>query len=250
MSSRASLLALGIGAYLAFAVVSFPASIAHRWFAPDGLALAGVEGTIWRGRAAYGGIEGIALSDLRWQLHPSALLTGRLGLDLETRLADGFVRAGVTLSGGGMALRDLAATASLATLDAVLPLTGVRGDLSLSLDVLELVDGWPEAASGTVRVANLSAPPLIPTSGVSSIALGNYSARLSTNDAGIAALVNDDGGPVELQGRVDLAGDRSYALTSRMRPRADAAVELVQGLEIIGPADAEGWHLFERYGSL
>lgn len=251
MTSRASLLALGLGAYLAFAIVSFPASIAHRWFAPETLALAGVDGTIWRGRAAYGGIAGLGFSDLRWQLHPGALVTGRLGLDAEARLADGFVRTGVSISGGGITFRDLSATGRLATLAAAFPLlAGVRGDLSLSLDELELVDGWPRAATGSVRVGGLAAPPLMPIAGVTSIALGNYAARLTTTDEGLAAIVNDEGGPLELEGRVDLGTDRSYALTSRIRPRADASDELVQGLKILAPADADGWHALAQSGAL
>jgi general secretion pathway protein N len=249
--SRASLLALGIGAYLAFAMVSFPASIAQRWFAPDTLALAGTEGTIWRGSVDYGAYDGLAFSDLRWQLHPTALLVGRIDLDAEARLADGFLRTGLTLWGGAVRFRDLAATTNLAALGTVLPLPGVRGNLSLSLDELELVDGWPAAAAGTVRVANLSAPPLIPVTGVSSIALGDFSARLTTTaSAGIAAVVTDDGGPLELTGHADLGHDRSYHLTSKIRPRADAAPELVEGLKFMAPADAEGWHEIEQRGTL
>ena len=47
-------LALGIGAYLAFALSSFPAGTAYAWFAPAGLQLEGLEGTLWSGRAAAG----------------------------------------------------------------------------------------------------------------------------------------------------------------------------------------------------
>ena len=249
--SRASLLALGIGAYLAFAIVSFPASIAQRWFAPDTLALAGIEGTIWRGSAEYGGYAGLAFSDLQWQLHPTALLAGRISLDAEARLTDGFLRTALTVSGGGIRFRDLAATTNLSALGSVLPLPGVRGNLSLALDELELVDGWPVAAAGTVRVANLSAPPLIPVTGVSSIALGDYSARLTTTESvGIEAVVTDDGGPLELSGHADLGSDRSYHLTSKIRPRADASPELVEGLKFMAPADAEGWHDIEQRGTL
>lgn len=249
--SRASLLALGIGAYLAFAIVSFPASIAQRWFAPGSLTLAGTEGTIWRGSVDYGGYEGLAFSDLRWQLHPTALLVGRIRLDAEARLTDGFLRTGLTVSGGGVRFRDLAATTNLSALGSVVPLPGVRGNLSVSLDELELADGWPVAAAGSVRVANLSAPPLIPVTGVSSISLGDYSARLTTTDsAGIEAVVSDDGGPLELSGQADLRSDRSYHLTSKIRPRADASPELIEGLEFMAPADAEGWHEIEQRGTL
>lgn len=250
-SSRFPLLALGVGAYLAFAIASFPASIATRWFAPDPLALAGTEGTIWRGTVDYGGFDGLAFSDLRWQLHPAALLTGRLSLSLEARLNDGFVRTGLTVSGGRIRVRDLSGTTNLATLDGALPLTGVHGNVSLQLDELELVDGWPVAATGTVRVANLSAPPVIPVPGITSVALGNYSARLTTSgQAGIAAIVNDDGGPLELEGRADLGNDRTYSLAARIRPRADATLELVEGLKIMAPPGPDGWHSIEFGGPL
>lgn len=249
--SRVSMLALGVGAYLAFAVVSFPASIAHRWFAPDALALAGIEGTVWRGAADYGGYDSLAFAGLRWQLHPLSLLTGRLGLSIEARLPDGFVRTELTITGGSLSLREFAGTTSLASLDDVMPVPGLQGNLSLTLDSLELVDGWPMTASGTMRVANLSSPPLIPVPGVTRVALGNFSARLTmTDETGVAAIVTDDGGPLELEGRVDLAGDRSYRLTSRIRARADAAPVLVEGLQWLARPDAEGWHAIERRGNL
>lgn len=250
-SSRIPLLALGVGAYLAFAIVTFPASVAQRWFAPDTLALAGVEGTVWRGTVAYGGLEGLAFSNLRWQLHPSALLTGRVRLSIDTRLPDGFVRTGLTVSGSRIALRELTATTRLETLAALLPLGGARGNVSATLDTLDLVDGWPVAAAGTVRIADLSAPPVIPVRGVTRVTLGNYSAQLMTTDGpGIAAIVNDDGGPLELEGRADLGNDRSYRLTSRIRPRPEATTELVEGLKFMAPADADGWHSIVQSGSL
>lgn len=251
MSLRLSWIALGAGAYLAFAVASFPASVAYRWFAPDQLALASIEGTVWQGSAAYGGVQDLAFSDLRWQLKPMALLTGRLSLDAEARLADGFVRSEITLTRSRMTFRNLAAATRLEVFAALTPLGDVRGNLSLNLEQIDVLDGWPVSASGSLRVAELAAPPLFPMPNVSLVTLGNYSARITTSDEpGIVALVNDEGGPLQLTGQVSLARDRSYRLEARIVPRADATDVLVEGLKFMSPANAGGEHQIVLTGRL
>src|SRR5690606_2720287 len=52
MPNRYAWIALGLGAYIAFTLSSFPATAAYRWFAPETLRMAGIEGTVWSGRAA------------------------------------------------------------------------------------------------------------------------------------------------------------------------------------------------------
>ena len=245
MASRVSLLALGIGAYLAFAIASFPASIAHRWFGSE-LALAAIDGSVWQASAAYGGFQGLVFSDLRWQLHPAALVTGRLHVSAEARLADGLARTELTYRGGNMVLSNLRLSSSLASFGEILAEDDIGGSVSVSLERLELVDGWPVSASGTARISALLWPPLIPVPGVTTIPLGNFLVRFTATDQpGVAAFVNDEGGPLELEGRVDLTPDRTYHLTARIKPRADASNELVQGLMIMNPADANGYHEIE-----
>jgi hypothetical protein len=252
MTSKASLIALGVGAYLAFAVASFPASVAHRWFAPDELALAAVEGTIWRGSAAYGGFNGVAFSDLEWQLHPAALVTGAVSLSAQMGIAGGVARTDVVMRGNKLTLSGARASVSLASLDAFLPLNGVVGNLSLALDEIELIDGWPAAVTGTARVTGLAGPPLFPVQGVSILQLGDFFARLqSTGEGEIVASVNDEGGPLELtDGQVSLRPDRSYRLAATIKPRADAHRVLVEGLQILSPANSAGQHIIMDSGSL
>jgi general secretion pathway protein N len=251
MTSRASLIALGIGAYLAFAIATFPASVAYRWFAPQEITLAAVEGTVWRGSAAYGGINGLAFADLDWQLHPAALLTGGLSLTAEARIAGGLARTDLVLRGSRVALSNFRASVNLQSLDALLPLSGVVGTASLTLERLELVDGWPVAATGTARVAGLAGPPIFPVAGVTTLALGNFFARIeSGNDGSILAVVNDEGGPLELtDGRALLNADRSYRLEAAIRPRPDAHAALVDGLRFF-PANAAGQHVIVDQGQL
>ena len=246
--SRLQLIALGAGAYFAFMVANLPASVAARWFAPVTLALAGVEGTVWRGSAAFVGVSDLALSDLRWRLRPAALLTGRVSLMLDARLSDGFIRTGLSVSGNSLSFSELRAGFDLATIVSLLPVDEAYGSAAVELDVLELVDGWPVQASGTVRIADLVSSPIFSIPGVTTLALGNFLARLSTAETGIVAVVNDEGGPLELDGSARLMPDRRYRVEVRIKPRADAAEDLVQGLKFIGPVGPSGYHQLD-YGA-
>lgn len=252
MSPRWSLLALGFGVYLAVAVGSFPASLAYRWFGPEPLRLASIEGTIWNGRAAHGAVAGLPFADLRWQLHPAALLTGRISLTAESRIADGFANASVEAAKGRLELRDVRASLRLESVRSVLNLGAVQGDLSVALDRLELSGGLPVVAEGRLTLGNLVAPPLFPTPGVTSIPLGNYRAELTAGDQpGIVATVTDEGGPLELAGRVMLAPDRSFTLDALIRPRPEAPAVLVEGLELVtGEPNATGHRKFVQQGTL
>ena len=252
MTSKWSLLALGLGVYLAVAIGSFPAGVAYRWFAPDELRLASIEGTIWNGRAAYGAAGGFPFSDLRWPLHPAALFTGRLSLSAEARLVDGLASANIVASGGRVELTDVRASASLQSLRELLSLGDTSGRLSVSLPRLELVDGAVQGVEGTVTVSELYAAPLIPTEGVTSILLGNFRADLSSPEgSGIVAVLHDEGGPLELAGRATLAPDRSYTLDALLKARPEAHEMLVQGIEIVtGEPNAEGQRKFVQRGTL
>lgn len=248
-SSRLSLIALGVGAYTAFAVGTFPASVAARLLAPDAVALAGVTGTVWRGSAAFGGASGLTLSDIRWRIQPVQLLIGRLSLDLDARLGDGFIRTGMTVSGSRMRFDGLRAAVSLAAVSHLLP-ADASGNASVELEILELVDGWPVQASGTMRLASLASQPWIPVPGITTLQFGNFIARISTGDDQVVAVVNDEGGPLELEGSARLIPDRRYRLEARVKARADASQALAQGLTFMAPATGGGYHSIALEGQL
>jgi hypothetical protein len=254
LGSKFSLLALGLGAYLTFVVVSFPASVAYRWFAPAAVQLAGIDGTVWRGSAAYGsyGDGDLGFSDLRWQLHPTALLTGRLSLSTEWRLTDGSAVANVTASKNRIELTDVRAETSLQNLRALLPLGETEGLVRVRLQSLEIVDGWPASANGELTVSGLSVFPFMPSANQGLIPLGDFEARFAPQETpGILGVVNDRGGPLELSGRISLTPDRMYRIEALIKPRAGAPKELVDGVNFMtGPANAQGQRDFEISGEL
>jgi general secretion pathway protein N len=234
MPSRASWIALGVGAYVAFAAAQFPATLASRWFLPDDIRLAGVSGTVWSGSAQLGAVGGVPISELRWTLNATPLLLGRIHASLESRLADGFLNTDAEVSTQRIRLRELRAGASLQSLRDVLPVYGAEGQTSVMLERMDIEDGWPVALIGEIRIAALRVAPLFATAGVDMIELGDYRAIfVEQAQPGLLATLADDGGPLELMGRFTLSPDRAYVLDGLVRARANASPMLEQGLSIM-----------------
>ena len=252
MSKRSAWLGLAAGAYVAAVVALFPAATAYRWFAPAEIRAAGIEGSIWRGRAALASVASVGLYDVEWSLNAWRLLTGRLDSTLQARLPDGFVRAHVSAGTSAVEITDLQLSSTLGYFGSFVPLGDVTGLVSVQLSVLALSDGWPVRAVGDVRLAQLEAPLLMPGGPSGLIPLGNYLVTLSDESAnGIGGEFVDQGGPLEVGGTFTLAQNRAYELSGLVRPRESAPEELVRGLEFVtAPPDQDGRRAFELTGSL
>jgi general secretion pathway protein N len=243
-------LALGCGAYIAFALALLPAATAYRWFGPRGLVLAGISGTIWSGRAELAAIGSLPLRDVEWSLAPLGLVLGRFSVALTARPADGLVTGSLSAGFRDIRFSEVRVTTSLATLEAVLPLQGARGTLSLDLDELTLRDRWPVSATGTLQIRQLEVRPLIADAGLASIALGDYElSSLEVSDLHLGAALRDQGGPLEITGTVMLALQTPGTLQGarprfdgRVRERGDIPSALREPLEFLtAEIDAEGW---------
>jgi Type II secretion system (T2SS), protein N len=250
--SRRSWLAIGIGLYVAFTLAMFPAGVALRWFAPENVAFAGVAGTFWSGSAATCSVEGFTLESLRWRVRPTALILGRVSANVEAKIPDGFVRGDVIASPSSVRFSDLSLATSLPALEGVLPVRGLRGQISVALESLVLENGWPAVAVGQVKLGKLESLPLIPDGRGAYIPLGDYTVTLAEAPEGeLAATFVDNGGPLEVQGTVKLDKGRNYSLDALVEPRADAPEMLVQGLDIMAAEpDAEGRRRLNWTGSL
>ena len=255
MRNRGAWLALACAAYFGFAVALFPAATAHRWFAPDALRLDGVDGTLWTGRADVASIPGMPMRDLRWNVEVMSLFVGRIPVRFEARLGDGFLRGAVAVSPSMVSISDLQASANLALLGGTLKLEGVQGLASLNLDTLDIVDGWPTALAGSLRIEQLQVPPLLPSDAIStSIPFGNFEVTLTGVTArSIVATVRDAGGPLEVVADLVLELERPYTLagaapriSARVRERPDAPDELAVPLDMLTVAtDPEGWRTLD-----
>jgi general secretion pathway protein N len=244
--------AVGFGAYVAFTLATFPAATALRWFAPPGVAFAGVSGTLWSGGAVSFSAGGFTAEALRWRVRPAALVLGRISASVEARIPDGFVNGIVTASPASVRFRELRGATSLPALAAVLPVRGMRGQANVALEELVLEDGWPAIVVGELRLAGLETTPLIPDGSGSLLPLGDYTITFAPAPAGaLAARFVDNGGPLEVTGTLDLDDRRTYALDALIEPRAGAPEALVEGLKVMtADPDAEGRRRLTLTGSL
>ena len=81
----AALILLGLVAFLAFIIARAPADRVYglaKPYLPDGVALYGLSGSLWQGRATAVEAGGVRLHGLSWDLRTAALLAGRVSLDL------------------------------------------------------------------------------------------------------------------------------------------------------------------------
>ena len=240
-------IALGAGTYLAFVIALLPADAAYRWLAPDDVRLSGVQGTLWSGRAALGSAGSLGFHNIQWDVHLWSILLARPGGRIETGLGDGFLQAEVRIGAGGITISDASASCSLSAFASVLPIAGIRGQVSLQLAELVLRDGWPAAASGQLRLGQLTVPSLV---GGGPILLGNFNVTLSGTD-GLQGTFEDQGGPLQVRGSADLtsAGDYEIRGLVQARPEADAALR--RGIELVtGEPNDAGMRPFNFSGSL
>lgn len=248
MKNRWSWLALGVGAYLAFALSTFPAGTAVSWFVPAPVALNGIQGTVWSGSAASGTIGGLLVQDVRWHVRAWTLLTGRVGANVEARLADGFLNTGITASTSRVQFNDLRGGTSLATLALMLPVRGMRGQASVALSSLELENGWPEHILGELKLAALE----IANGNSNSVPLGDYTVTFGEAPArSIAARFVDNGGPLEVAGTLVVNPAREYTFDALIKPRSGAPQQLVDGLNVMtAEPNSDGRRRLTLTGSL
>lgn len=243
-----SLIALGVAAFLLFAIVTLPASLLLSFFKDSGLTAAGVEGTVWKGRAQLVQIEGANLGTLEWDLHALALLTLRLQADVRVARTDGFAQGRVAMrSSRSIAIRNLTASLPVSTLGGLA--SGWAGTVNLKFAQMVLTEGWPSAADGTAEILNLNSP-----SGRSPLS-GSYKVTFpapNTPSEGevLTGALADLGGPLQISGTLELRPERVYVLQGLVAPRPDAPRNLAQQLQFLGEPDAQGRYPFSLEGSM
>src|SRR5262245_54092497 len=109
-------IALGIGAFLLFALVTLPAATVLSFYHPPGVTLSGVSGTIWKGRAQAVRSGNLHVGSVEWDLNVLALFTGKLGADGKVTRSDGFAEGAIAVSGARVTMQKLNASLPLSAL--------------------------------------------------------------------------------------------------------------------------------------
>lgn len=226
-------------------IITFPARVAYHWFAPPGIAMSGIAGSVWRGTASQANAAGLYLGELRWRLRPLALLRGRASFDIEASPAGGVLEGNAAIGFGGDVY--LARTRAALPLDALARLVGVpglRGTATANIEQLRVRDGLPIAADGNAEVRGLVLPMVSPQS------IGGYRIEFFTQDDGVVASVEDTDGYVDIAGRLLLSGDRSYEFLGQLAPKPETPPAVVNQMRFLGSPNARGQHELRLEGQL
>ncbi|HEY5756968.1 MAG TPA: type II secretion system protein N [Steroidobacter sp.] len=243
------LVALGVGAFLLFAVVTFPASVVLSWFGSSGVYAGGVSGSIWNGRAQVLQVQGANIGSVEWKLHALPLLTAHANADVKVTRIDGFAQTQLSVGPTGtISLKALAASLPLSALPANTIPGGWTGTLNGRFSQLTLEKGWPTQVDGTLEVLDLNGPARKPAKAGSYRVL--FDPAASSADALKGAITDAGDGPLQVNGTIQLKPDRSYAVSALIAARPDAPRNLVQALEFLGPPDAQGRREFNTEGTL
>ncbi len=249
-----------------------------------------LEGPWWDGRARQVVWDRRSFEDLRWRLHAPDLLRGRLAFRLDLALPPIEEMGGENGSGAGGAtpaprvqvvaalapdgtlyLYDGRTRVGLALLDRLFnpaPL-GLRGGLRLELQHLVWAGGTiPTGSDGgqtgtpagggpskgrlveleaTVRLEGVGLGPPV------DVQLGDFLATFSTAREGeglVEGKIEDQGGPLQVQGLVRIRPDGSYRLTAELAARDPQQRAIVQALKLLGNPSPAGKVSVVRTGRL
>jgi general secretion pathway protein N len=243
------LVALGIGAFIVFALVTLPAEVVLSRVASPAISFSGVSGTLWNGRAQALRVAGIHAGSAEWDLHVLSLFTGRLSADVKLTRTDGFAQGEVTVTPSGqLALEGFTASFPASALPANVAQGGWGGTLNLKLSSLVLEDAWPTQADGTIEAVDLVGPASKPAE------IGSYRIAFTGADASAGvlsgALTDLGGGPLQVAGTVQLKPDRSYLVEGLIATRPNAPASIANALQYLPPPDAQGRRQFSFEGSM
>jgi general secretion pathway protein N len=242
------LLVLGIGTFLILALVTLPASVVLSFVHPANVTLSGISGTIWKGRAQAVRSGATHVGSVDWDLDMLSLFTGKLGANVKITRTDGFAQGSVAAGAGGrLTLRKFSASLPVSALPPNIIRGGWTGTLNMQLAELALENAWPVTLNGTIVVADLVGPANRPA------ALGGYKVVFPEGAAqgdALAGTITDTGGPLAVNGTVQLKKDRSYLVSGMIATRPDAPSDMARTLEILGEPDAQGRRQFSIEGSM
>ena len=206
-------------------LIELPASLVVALAWPHGIpvVLEDVRGSVWRGQATQVRWHERTLGSLAWTARPSALLLGRLDLQLrlsgETK-ANARVVRGLRWTG----IRNLDATFTAHWLQGQPAGNALRaeGRVQATLPSATIKGGRITALAGELvwRDASLR--------GATSAALGTLHARFSlANDQCVHGTVADQGGPLSVSGgyTTDLSAYRIRLLLAARDPRTASAIQ-------------------------
>ncbi len=241
----------GLGVYLVFLIMRFPASQAYhlvKAIAPQApLILKGVQGTLWSGSASEAYVAGQNLSSLQWELSPAWLLLGRVQVRVGMRQGESYFYGDVGRTlGNDFHFGDVEARLLLEDLQPLakaIPLQ-LAGVVSINLQELDFEDHVISGADGIVAWQNAGMRTL------QSMTFGDLRLELQNTGEGVSGRLSDSGGALLADGTLSLAATGSYQFAGAFMVRDRNQAALSQNLNFLGRAGPDGKITVSRSGNL
>jgi general secretion pathway protein N len=248
MSVRFALILAGL-VFVLTLLIRLPASVllSH---APANLQCTGVAGTLWRGSCGTLAFGPRSVRDLRWTLHPGALLRAHLALDLYSSDPEATGQAYVDWRPDGeLLIERLNARLAPSQAATLLP-SGWSGSLQLDIQRAHVRAGHLLDLIGTLdlRQLQLRAPPT--EFGSYELIVAPAGGADGAADAPMLGSLRDLDGPLSLRGQMRLTPQGSYELSGHVAAREDATPDVRQLLALLGPPGADGTREFSVAGTL
>jgi general secretion pathway protein N len=167
------------------------------------LRLQGIEGTLWKGKAAMASYAARPLGPVQWTLDPLALLAGRAQGEVSMQGPE--VNAGSAFRTRGRRIELERANAlfpaSLMAPALDIPSLTLLGDVRVEMSDVLIEDGMINSAIGTMTWNDVG------VSGAAEARLGRLIVEFAPRvDGVVEGRIRDDGGPMQASGRVELRG--------------------------------------------
>ncbi|MDH5180369.1 MAG: type II secretion system protein N, partial [Gammaproteobacteria bacterium] len=210
------------------------------------LNLQGLTGTIWAGGAAETRIAGLSLGKLQWDMHILKLFTGKLALDVILESKEGRIEGEVQAgTGGELTLQSVRGRLPVQTF---MPLFygmpfAVSGSVNADINHAEIIPGKKLVVDGKViwHAAALTAPQ--------AFEFGDLFMVLRPMPDGSNILLKDQGGPLDLDGNIQIKNSGEYKANLLLGTRGKQD-DLELALKILGRTNPQGKVQVSRTGRL
>ena len=239
--------------YVFFMLQQLPANQLLRWLSQQSLQrshirLSDVRGTLWHGKAGQVHLNGFGISNVSWRLHAWPLLWGNVRLGFKFREADAFGQGQVNTGFSAQKVVFSSVRGSFPAAD-LMPLfygypIALAGQVTADIQEATLRKGQQLSLQGELlwREAALTAPQ--------AIQFGDLQVKMQAKGMGTVLSVQDQGGPLQLQGQVTVQGNGTYETHVTVSARSTASQALAQSISILGPRDAQGYVQISQRGRL
>ena len=233
--SKGLLIAVGVISLIVGLILNLPARVAIHWMAPSEIAIGGIEGTVWNGSARELLVRGIYLREVNWSLSTMQVLVGKFTYDVEANPISGFFESELQIkSNGEIVMSELRATLPVSLLSSAIGINELQGQSNLIFDRLELVNGFPIVADGTVNIIDLVIPL------VGRDLLGDYEIEFFTQSNSVSASVIDNNGLIDFAGSLQIRNDRSFEFIGLIIPGPETPAAIRRQLQFLPPANDQG----------